>query len=210
MCCSMMQLSVNFIRTSASAIGRSLRGHGCGNCCPGSGFFGPQSSGAIVAAVQSFAVWCGTTACVHVPIHSRNTANCWGSAASTTPLAMRFTSFAGGGENFTAACLIVAQCKAARMLQESVRLQCCTLLQGVSAISAHQPHVPTCRARTSARVRSTRPSLPMRRASLQALRSPFGAARASAHRRLHACRHREPAPAAWDPARPTWLQRVQP
>ena len=57
MCCSMTQLSVNYIRTSASVIGRSLRGQGCGNCCPGSGFFGPQSSGAIVAAVQSFAVW---------------------------------------------------------------------------------------------------------------------------------------------------------
>ena len=37
-------------------------------------FFGPQSSGARVAAVQSFAVWYGTTACVHVLIHSRNTA----------------------------------------------------------------------------------------------------------------------------------------
>ena len=33
-----------------------------------------------------------------------------GSAASTTPLAIRFTSFAGGGENFTAACLIAAHC----------------------------------------------------------------------------------------------------
>ena len=68
MCCSMTQLSVN------SAIGRSLRGHGCGKCCAGSGFFGPQSSGAIVAALHCFAVWCGTTACVHVPTHSRNAA----------------------------------------------------------------------------------------------------------------------------------------
>ena len=78
MCCSMTQLSVSFIRTSASAIGRSLREHGCGSCCPGSGFFGPQSSVAIVAAVQGFAVWCGTTACVHVPIHSRSTAGPFG------------------------------------------------------------------------------------------------------------------------------------
>ena len=53
-CSSITQLSVNFIKTSASAMGRSLRGHFCGNCCPGSGFFGPQSSGAIVAAVQIF------------------------------------------------------------------------------------------------------------------------------------------------------------
>ena len=30
------------------------------------------------------------------------------SAASTTPLAIRFTSFTGGAENFTAACLIAA------------------------------------------------------------------------------------------------------
>ena len=33
-----------------------------------------------------------------------------GSAASTTPLTIRFTSFAGGGENFAAACLIAAHC----------------------------------------------------------------------------------------------------
>ena len=74
MCCSTTQLSVNFIKTSASVTGRNFRGQGCGNCCPGSGFFGPQSKGAIVAAVQSSAVWCGTTACVHVPIQSRSTA----------------------------------------------------------------------------------------------------------------------------------------
>ena len=30
--------------------------------------------------------------------------------ASTTPLAIRFTNFAGGGENFDAACLIAAHC----------------------------------------------------------------------------------------------------
>ena len=41
MCCSDTQLSINFIRTSANATGRSLRGHGCGICCPGSGFLGP-------------------------------------------------------------------------------------------------------------------------------------------------------------------------
>ena len=29
MCCSMTQLSVNFIKTSTSAVGRSLRGQGC-------------------------------------------------------------------------------------------------------------------------------------------------------------------------------------
>ena len=72
--CSITQLSVNFIKTSARTMGQSLREQGCGNCCPGSGFFGPQSCGAIVAAVHSFAVRCGTIACVHVPIHSRNTA----------------------------------------------------------------------------------------------------------------------------------------
>ena len=66
--------SVNFIRTSARAMGRGFRGQGCGNCCPGSDFFGPQSSGAIVAAVHSFAVWCGTIARVQVPIHSSDTA----------------------------------------------------------------------------------------------------------------------------------------
>ena len=48
MCCSITHL-----------IGRS--GHGCGICCPGSGFLGPQSSGATVAAVHSFAVQSGTT-----------------------------------------------------------------------------------------------------------------------------------------------------
>ena len=72
MCCSMIQLSVNFTKTSARATGRSLRGQSSGKCWPWrSGFFGPQSSGAIVAAVHSFAVWYGTTACVHVPSHSR-------------------------------------------------------------------------------------------------------------------------------------------
>ena len=74
MCCSITQLSATFIGTSANAIGRSFRGHGCGNCYPGSGFLGPQSSGAVDAAVHSSAVWCDTTACVHVPIHSRSTA----------------------------------------------------------------------------------------------------------------------------------------
>ena len=87
MCCSMTQLSVNFIRTTVSAIGRSLRGHGCGNCCPDSGFFGPQSSEAIVAAVQSFAVWYGTTACVQVPIHSRNTASLMAAMSTFQPTA---------------------------------------------------------------------------------------------------------------------------
>ena len=53
MCCSMTQLSVDFIRTSARAMSRSLRGQGCGNCCPGSGLFGTQSSGAIVAETGS-------------------------------------------------------------------------------------------------------------------------------------------------------------
>ena len=125
MCCSITQLSANFISTSANAIGRSFRGHGCGICCPGSGFLGPQSSGAIVAAVHSFAVQC------HCPgpgaIHSRNTAGHPsalpvaamsalrqprgpGSAASTTLLAIRFTNFAGGGVSFAAACLTAAHC----------------------------------------------------------------------------------------------------
>ena len=45
MCCSITQLSVNFMSTSANAIGRSFPGHSCGICCPGSGFLGPQSSG---------------------------------------------------------------------------------------------------------------------------------------------------------------------
>ena len=118
-CCSMTQLSVN------SAIGRSMRGHGCGKCCAS---FGPQSSGAIVAAVHSFAVWCGTTPCLHVPTHSRNAAGppseCPvaalsafrqplgpGSAASTTPLAIRLISFAGGGENFVAVCFTGSEAK---------------------------------------------------------------------------------------------------
>ena len=48
MCCSITQLSANIISTSANAIGRSFRVHGCGICCPGSGFLGPQSNGAIV------------------------------------------------------------------------------------------------------------------------------------------------------------------
>ena len=72
------------------------------------GFLGPQSSGAIVAAVHSFAVQCGTIALVQVSIHSRNTAGPPsalplpampalrqplgpGSAASRTLLAIRFT-----------------------------------------------------------------------------------------------------------------------
>ena len=63
--------------------------------------------GQIVAAVHSFAVWCGATACVHVSIHTRSTAGPpserpmaamsafrqplgRGSAASTTPPASRF------------------------------------------------------------------------------------------------------------------------
>ena len=72
-CYSITQLSANFTSTSANAIGRSFRGHGCGFCCPGSGFLGPQSSGAIVAEVHSFAVQCGTIPRVQVPIRSRNT-----------------------------------------------------------------------------------------------------------------------------------------
>ena len=74
MCCSVTQLSANFMSTSASAMGWSLRGHGFGICCHGSNFFGPQSCGAIVDAVHSFASQCGTIARVQVPIHSRNTA----------------------------------------------------------------------------------------------------------------------------------------
>ena len=62
MCCSITQHSANFVSTSANAKGRSFRALGCGICCPGSDFFGPQSSGAIVAAVHSFAVLCGTVA----------------------------------------------------------------------------------------------------------------------------------------------------
>ena len=127
MCCSITQLSASFISTSASAIGRSFRGQGCGICCPGSGFLGPQSSGAIVAAVHSLAVLCGTIARVQVPIHSRNTPvppsdlpiaamSAFlhplgpGSAASTTPLAILLTSFASGGANFAAAGLTAAHC----------------------------------------------------------------------------------------------------
>ena len=56
MCCSVTQPSANFMITSASAFGRSLRGPGWGNSWPGSDFLGPLSSGAIVAAVQSLAV----------------------------------------------------------------------------------------------------------------------------------------------------------
>ena len=41
-------------------VGLNLRGHGCGVCCPGSGFFRPRSSGAMDAAVQSLAVLGGT------------------------------------------------------------------------------------------------------------------------------------------------------
>ena len=58
--CSLTQLSVNFIKTSAPSLGRSLRGQGCGKCCPGVQVSSVRSlSGAIVAAVQSFAclVW---------------------------------------------------------------------------------------------------------------------------------------------------------
>ena len=121
MCWSITQLPANFLSASTNAIGRIFRGHGCGICCPGSGFLGPQSSGAIVAAVHSFAVQCGTIARVHVPIHSRNAAgprsnlsmaamSAWrqplgpGMAASTTPLAIRFTNFSGGSANFAVPC----------------------------------------------------------------------------------------------------------
>ena len=62
MCCSITQHSANLVSTSANAKGRSFRALGCSICCPGSDFFGPQSSGAIVAAVHSFAVLCGTVA----------------------------------------------------------------------------------------------------------------------------------------------------
>ena len=63
MCCSMIQLSAILISTSASAVGRNLCGQGWGICCSGSGFFWPQSRRAIVAAVHSLAVLCGTTPC---------------------------------------------------------------------------------------------------------------------------------------------------
>ena len=46
----------------------------------------------------------------------------------------------------------------------------------------HQPHVPTYRARTSARVRSTRPSLPMQRDSQLTVSLPSGTPPASVHR----------------------------
>ena len=112
MCCSITQLSANFISTSANAIGRSFRGHGCGICCSGSGFLGPQSSGVIVGAVHSFPARCLSTHTTPlVPPQTVRSPQCQrcgkplgpGSAASTTPLAIRFTNFAGGVVNFAAA-----------------------------------------------------------------------------------------------------------
>ena len=100
-------------------------------------------------------------------------------------------------------------CKVARMLQGSI-LSEARIVSAFSVVlvasmrchlRAHQPHVPTYRARTSARVRSTRPSLPMQRASQLTPRLPSD---------VHARRHHEPAPAAWDPAWPTSLPRVPP
>ena len=114
---------------------------------------------------------------------------CWGRLRCTTPLAMRFTrlcwwdaiscssvstaisewtsaavSMFGGARVF-----VWRICKAARMLQESTcqrHASCplsvlCFAARCECHLRAHQLHVPTYRARTSARVRSTRPSLPM-------------------------------------------------
>ena len=93
-------------------------------------FLGPQSSGAVVAAVHSFVGQCGTNVLVQMPIHSRNTAGTPsalpiaampalrqplgpGSATSTTPLAIRFTNFAGltaAHCSFIRACTSAAVC----------------------------------------------------------------------------------------------------
>ena len=99
---------------------------GCGICCRGSGFLGPQSSGAIVPAVRSFAVQYGTTARVQVPIHSRNTAGhtLRPSNSRNASIAPTTESWLGrqhnspghslhqlrwcGGVNFAAACLTAA------------------------------------------------------------------------------------------------------
>ena len=118
-CCSITQLSTNFMSTSANTIGRSFRGQ------PALVSWDQNQVGQIVAAVHGFAVQCGTIALVQVPIHSRNSTPSAldiaamsalrqqlgpGSAASTTLLAIRFTNFASGGVNFAAACLTAAHC----------------------------------------------------------------------------------------------------
>ena len=212
MCCSMTQLSVNFLRSSASATGRTLRGHGCGNCCPGSGFFGPQSGGATVAAVRLVRYhslrprahpftqhgWSplrassGRDVCVpptagarlrrqhNTPGHAFHQLCRWErefyssffdrctlhTAQSTVRLCKQQPA-SGPQRQFV--CLAVRVCFSG----ESAKPHGCCRSPSCQThasrpparrechLRAHQPHVPTYRARSSARVRSTRPSLPV-------------------------------------------------
>ena len=105
---------------------RSLRGQGCGKCCPGFWFFGLQRSLvgrswlSFTASLSGVGLppvsTCPSILAAQPALHqSVQWPQCRqplgpGSAASTTPLAMRLTSFAGGGEHFVAVCFSAAHC----------------------------------------------------------------------------------------------------
>ena len=161
------------------------------------------------AAVHRSAVWCCTTACVHVPIHSRSTAGplpcvqwprCqrfairWGPARPPTQHPWPFVSSVSTA---TSECIFAVLCSAVRVcfFGDSVKPCGCyrsPLVRVVSAFSvvlcckvwvrAHESHAPTYRARASARAQSTHPSLPLQRASPSAHCSTFATAPASIHR----------------------------
>ena len=74
MCCSMTQLSVKLHQDLCQRNRGELAGAWLRLLLPKLRLLRSTITRGIVAYVQSFAVWYGTTACVHVPIHSRNTA----------------------------------------------------------------------------------------------------------------------------------------
>ena len=102
---SITQHSVNSNSTSASAMGRSLRKHGCGNSslsCAGPPPVSKYQPSRAKRSVHPRRVrWPQRPSCA---IRWAN------SAVSTTLLASRFTIFADGGESFSAARLIAAHC----------------------------------------------------------------------------------------------------
>ena len=183
-------------------------------------FLGTQSSGAIVAAVHSFAVQCGTIALVQVPNRSRNTAGpnsvipiaamsalrqpqSPGSAASTTPLAIRFTNFAGGGREFPSSLLefLTSQSRVRQFQQQPVsvpqqRFACSAARAHWSAGSAGPPECYLKHASSAFSVAKTMLSFAAFQASVP-------------HHPL--VRHPvRPAQAAGGPTRPIGMQQPQP
>ena len=141
-----------------------MRGHGCSICCPGSGFLGPQSIGAIVATVHSLALLCGAIAPVQAPIRSRNTAG----PPSNFPIAamsaflhplgpgsavsIRFTNFAGGSVNFAAACLTAAHCILIRRISCSSESTATSERTSVAVCLFCGARAPVCKICSAARM----------------------------------------------------------